>query len=303
MRTYPLICLILVLSSFPSFPDRTIFAQEKTPVAVIDFYAPEISQSAVVSLSNIVRRKLIETNSFIVVDRNNMQEILEEHNFQQSGACTDLSCMVQIGQMLGVRKMVGGTIGLLGSKYIIDLQLVDVESGQIEKMENTEYMGPVEGLDASIGRVTIQLTGQQTPEVVELTEDQSERRLFRTNGGYLKYSDEKRSPKSASIRSLLFPGLGHFYNHKSVKGILFFVGTLSGFYLGSELGLAISENDGVIWALALSFTALVKIWDMTSASKDARDYNDSLIEKYRMSLYMNPDAVICRKIMLLQLSL
>ncbi len=303
MRTYPLFCLILVLSSFPSFPEITIFAQEKTPVAVIDFYAPEVSPSAVVSLSNIVRRKLIETNLFIVVDRNNMQEILEEQNFQQSGACTDLSCMVQIGQMLGVKKMVGGTIGLLGSKYIIDLQLVDVESGQIEKIENTEYLGPVEGLDASIGRVTLQLTGQQVPEDVKLTEDLSERRLFRTNEGYLKYTEEKRSPKTASIRSLIFPGLGHFYNEKPAKGILFCIGTLGSILAGAELGWLIGNDDGVAWTFALSFTALAKIWDMTSAAKDARDYNESIREKYRMAHHMNPDAIICRRIMLLQLSL
>lgn len=132
---------------------------EDITIAVIDIDSQDLSKSACISLSNVVRKELLKTGNFRVVDRNNMQEILDEHGFQQSGLCTDLACMVKLGQLLGVRKMLGGSIGKLGKKYIIDLKLVDVETGQIEKMESENYVGAVEELDNPISIVTRKIIG------------------------------------------------------------------------------------------------------------------------------------------------
>ncbi len=127
---------------------------------MIDFDAPDLGSSAVMALSNTVRLQLIKLERYTVVDRNNMQQILEEQGFQQSGACSDLSCLVQIGRLLGVQKMIGGTIGMLGRKYIIDLQIVDVETGKIDKLEREEYTGGLENLDVAIINVTRRLVGE-----------------------------------------------------------------------------------------------------------------------------------------------
>ena len=141
-------------------------AQDEQPVtvAVLDLNAPDISSSALIALSNIIRRELMMISNYIVVDREIMKEILDEQGFQQTGVCTDEVCMVEVGKILGVRKMIGGSIGMLGRKYIIDLKLVDVESGKMDKMETEEYVGPLEELDTPIETATRRLAGVESTQ-------------------------------------------------------------------------------------------------------------------------------------------
>lgn len=141
----------------------SLAAQEATriTVAVIDLNADDLNASAVVTLSNTVRKELLQSGQYTVVDRSNMETLLKEQGFQSSGICNDLACMVKVGNMLGVQKMIGGNIGKLGSKYIVDLQIIDVESSRIDKLESENYVGPVEELDAALRRITRRLIGTQ----------------------------------------------------------------------------------------------------------------------------------------------
>lgn len=153
---WSLIIIQFILMSSRLFSQNTI--------AVIDFDSKDISASACISLSNIVRTEIMKTGYFTLVDRNNMTEILNEQSFQQTGLCTDIKCMVEIGKLLGVRKMVGGSIGQLGKKYIIDLKLIDVETGKLEKIVNESYIGVLENLDTPIIELTNKLFGDNYVE-------------------------------------------------------------------------------------------------------------------------------------------
>ena len=57
-----------------------------------------------------------------MVERNQMEEILNEQGFQQSG-CTSAECAAEVGALLGVQNMVSGSFGLLGNTYTIDAKL------------------------------------------------------------------------------------------------------------------------------------------------------------------------------------
>ncbi|MBN1997575.1 PEGA domain-containing protein [candidate division KSB1 bacterium] len=172
--------LVIVLLNLFLFTG--LYAQNNLNIAVIDFDAPDIGSSAVTALSNTVRLELVRLNKYTVVDRNNMQQILTEQGFQQSGACSDVSCLIQIGQLLGVQKMIGGTIGMLGQKFIVDLQIVDVQTGRIEKLEREEYTGALENLDTAIIRVTRRLTGEhvepQNVTMLQIISNPSEAEVY-----------------------------------------------------------------------------------------------------------------------------
>lgn len=156
---------ILILAGFFIFPcilfSQTVQEQDMAvPVAVIDFDAPDISASARITLSNMVRKELVNLKSYIVVDRNNMNEILDEQGFQQSGLCTNVECMVQVGRLLGVRKIIGGSIGALGRRYVVDLKIVDVETGRIEIMESEDHFGSLESIDVPVILLTRRLVSE-----------------------------------------------------------------------------------------------------------------------------------------------
>lgn len=92
-----------------------------------------LSPSEVLSISDRLRGELINTGKYNVLERGQMDEILSEQGFQQTGVCSEASCIVEVGQLLAVHKMVGGSIGKVGKAYSINLKIIDVESGKIER--------------------------------------------------------------------------------------------------------------------------------------------------------------------------
>ncbi len=110
----------------------SIFAESgKTNVAVGDLVASGISKSEAITISNSLRSDLIKTEIFNVMERKQMNEILEEQKFQNSDLCDNQSCIVEMGRLLTVKYMVGGNLGKVGKLFTIDLKLIDVESGNI----------------------------------------------------------------------------------------------------------------------------------------------------------------------------
>jgi hypothetical protein len=104
---------------------------QPTNIAVMDL-AGNIEKSILDGLSNRLRTELFNTNKYDIFERNELYKILEEQNFQYTG-CTETSCAVQIGNIIGVNKIVVGRIDKIGTVYSSDIRLVDVKSSKIEK--------------------------------------------------------------------------------------------------------------------------------------------------------------------------
>ena len=120
--------------------------QKTLRVAILDFTnTGGLTQQETITLGNRLRTMLVKTNAFVVLERGQMDDILDEQGFQQTG-CTTTECAVEMGRMLNVQKMISGTIGKLGSTYTIDLSLIDVETAQIEKSFFRDYKGEIDGL-------------------------------------------------------------------------------------------------------------------------------------------------------------
>ena len=154
-RVKKFVILILILGT-------SVNAQNKQTVAVMDLAVVGIDANISLVLSNLVRQELIKSERYNVVDRNNMESILKEQDFQLSDACNTSECVVEVGKVLGVEKMIFGTIGALGKKFLIDLQLIDVKSGRLEKAENTSHVGTLEDLDGPIRNISRSLAGIST---------------------------------------------------------------------------------------------------------------------------------------------
>ena len=105
-------------------------SQNKMNIAVNDLIGQNIELSAAAIISERLRVELINTQSFRVMERSQMESILKEQGFQQTG-CTDNSCAVEMGKLLGVDNMVIGSIGRLGGIYTISLRLANVATGEV----------------------------------------------------------------------------------------------------------------------------------------------------------------------------
>ena len=139
------LCLLLVWSIFAfSFPVK-LSAQGMTNVAILDLEGRGISALEAATLTDRLRSEMVDIGYFRVVERGQMEMVLEEQGFQQTG-CVSSECAVEVGKLLGVEKMVAGSIGKIGSLYTLDVRMFDVTTGSIEKVSKREHRGDIEGL-------------------------------------------------------------------------------------------------------------------------------------------------------------
>ncbi len=121
--------------------------KKKINLAVLEFEARGgVSKEDAASLSDAFQGQIIETGEFIVVDRNRIKSILQEQGFQQSEACSQVECIVEVGKILKVEKMFAGTIGKVGKIYTINIQVIDIATAQINQNKSRRHSGDIEDL-------------------------------------------------------------------------------------------------------------------------------------------------------------
>ncbi len=155
--------LIFILSGF-IFGIVQAQPVKKKNIAVIDLDSRGgLSKAEVGTLTDRLRSMLVRTHAFTVIDRGLMEDVLSEQGFQMSG-CTSTDCAVEAGKILGVERMLSGTIGRLGKLYTIDIILIDVSTSQIIKSLTRDYRGEVEGLVDLMKSLADELAGAAPAE-------------------------------------------------------------------------------------------------------------------------------------------
>ncbi|MBI5203450.1 MAG: hypothetical protein HZA11_00865 [Nitrospirae bacterium] len=114
-------------------------------------------------LSESIRREVVKSGKYEVIDRGNMNKILGEQKFQLSG-CAAGECIVEAGQLLGVGKIITGSVSLVGKTYYLSLSLINVETGKIEDVSEDECKCEVDDLIKSSKRLVKKLLGESVPE-------------------------------------------------------------------------------------------------------------------------------------------
>lgn len=144
-----MIRIIFILIIHTIFLINFSFSQS-THIAVMELDAEGVSESETRIISERLRLALFKTGIFSVLERDKMQEILDEQGFQLSG-CTTIECAVEAGKMIGVEKMVMGSIGQIGILYTLNARIIDIESGRVFSME-------VDDCDCEIETVLVEST-------------------------------------------------------------------------------------------------------------------------------------------------
>ena len=138
-------------------------AEGKQTVALLEFEGRGISQLEAKTLTDRLMSEMVNTDAVIMVERNQMDEILNEQGFQQSG-CTSSECAAEVGALLGVQNMVSGSFGKLGNSYTIDAKMFSVETGATIRTVSKTYKGPVDNLLTVIEVVGWEIVGLKAPQ-------------------------------------------------------------------------------------------------------------------------------------------
>ena len=72
-------------------------------------------------------------------------------------------CIVQVGQMLGVDRMIAGSVGKVGTIYTVSLRMIDVETGRIMLTKTEDCNCRIEKvLTTSLRNVALKMAGMAT---------------------------------------------------------------------------------------------------------------------------------------------
>jgi uncharacterized protein (TIGR02145 family) len=109
------------------------FAQDgqKPLIAVLPFSSRIMDTGAMDGLMSALNTELVNTGRFRVMERSQMEGLLKEQGFQQSGACDGTECAVEMGRILSVNEMVLGTVAKVGKTFTLSARLVSVKTGEV----------------------------------------------------------------------------------------------------------------------------------------------------------------------------
>ena len=128
-RLYTLITLLTFsLTSLAQVPTAAIVSVYTQGVKI----SPDMAES-------LMRIEVTKTGKFNVLDKLDMLEVLNENQVDVSN-CFGKKCLTSVGSQAGVDKMITGAIENLGKKIVITVKLLDVETGNYDKIAIEEFI-------------------------------------------------------------------------------------------------------------------------------------------------------------------
>ncbi len=120
--------------------------QRKPTLGTLDLRGVGIPEDEAVLITERLIECLLRIGDYTVVERSQMKAILEEQGFQLTGACDTKECAVKVGQLIGVERMVAGSVGRVGNMYTLSVRMFAVETGRIMTAASGDYKGSVDVL-------------------------------------------------------------------------------------------------------------------------------------------------------------
>ena len=137
-----------------------LVSQDTISVAILDFdNNAGLDSSAVRGLTSRFQSNLVNSKTYIVIEREKMKELLTEQDFAMSDLCKSDACAVEVGQLIGATHMVSGDITKIGSTYSFNCRLIDVSTGKIIKADSRSHTGSVDGLLTLMDKSALAFTG------------------------------------------------------------------------------------------------------------------------------------------------
>ena len=109
----------------------------KATLAVADFTPQDVSAGNAAIIAELFRTEMVKSGTFTVVEKANMEKVLSEQAFQQTG-CTSSECAVKLGKVLNVRFLVVGSFGKLMDSYILNIRMVDVQTAKVVYSDSSQ---------------------------------------------------------------------------------------------------------------------------------------------------------------------
>jgi len=126
--------------------------------AVMRFESVGIDSSISMVVTEIFTNQIQANGKYRVMERSQMDKILSEQGFQNSGACNSSQCAVEIGRLLSIDKMFIGSIGKLGETWFVNVRIIDIKTGEILSTVSKQVRGKVENVSTAATQTANELS-------------------------------------------------------------------------------------------------------------------------------------------------
>ncbi|MBC7542873.1 MAG: hypothetical protein H7338_09100 [Candidatus Sericytochromatia bacterium] len=98
-------------------------------VAVMDFRNINLPDGVGQAAAENLRSALIALGRDIIIERGQIEQVLSEQRFSQSGL-VDGTKAVELGKLLGVARIIVGSVTRLGATYTLNARVIDVQTAE-----------------------------------------------------------------------------------------------------------------------------------------------------------------------------
>lgn len=148
---------------------QPLASQDKPIITVLDFATDGVSRSEMLSIISLFSSALFRTNEYTIIDVNQREALLKELEFSLS-ECTDESCQLEVGKLLSAEAIVVGSIGLVGSKYVLAAKMLETQTGRTLGTADGIYLD-LDGMLEEIDHLAMRLAGLQASPELKITTD------------------------------------------------------------------------------------------------------------------------------------
>jgi Curli production assembly/transport component CsgG len=128
---------------------KSLTSKKQAPggyAAVMRFESVGMDSGVSMVITDIFTNQIQANGKYRVMERSQMNRILSEQGFQNSGACSSTECAVEIGRLLSIDKMFVGSIGRLGESWVINIRIISIQTGEILSNVSKQVVGKVDNL-------------------------------------------------------------------------------------------------------------------------------------------------------------
>ena len=131
--------------------------ERQVVVVVLDLQPQNVPPGDAALMTDFLRDELVNSGAYQVVERQRMNEVIAEQDFQLLGV-TQGEYAVRLGQLLNASKVFLGTSGMIQDVRVLAVRIVDVETGQVEASKRASGFG-TRDIDVAVKRVVLALRG------------------------------------------------------------------------------------------------------------------------------------------------
>ncbi len=104
----------------------------QTSVALYPIKGAGADASLATAATAILASSLTHSPKLQVIEEAMLKTVMERQGLNASDACDDTSCQVEVGKLVKAQKLIAGDLVKFGSKYMLSLKLIDVQTGRTE---------------------------------------------------------------------------------------------------------------------------------------------------------------------------